>query len=94
MDIERNPKADRVAARATGIGVGFIALMVAWLVGAQLFAHVWGQPSAAYVALAVAVLVGVGVGALAIRRFLHVAARETVSDQKGHDVTTPEAQQA
>jgi hypothetical protein len=81
MEIERSPKADRVAAQATGVGVGFIALMLAWLVGARVFERIWGQPAAAYVALAVAVLVGLGVAAWAVRRFVRVALREAAAEQ-------------
>ena len=51
MDVERSPRADLVAARATGVGVGFITFMIAWLIGARLLERIWGQPSAAYVAL-------------------------------------------
>ncbi len=92
MDIQRNHKADRVAAQATGVGVGFIALMVTWLIGARLFERVWGQPSAAYVALATAVLVGVGAGAWAARRLVRVALKE-IEVQESRGAAAPETQQ-
>jgi divalent metal cation (Fe/Co/Zn/Cd) transporter len=63
-----NERADRVASRATGTGVGLIAFMIAWTVGARVTEHLWGPPASAYVALAVAVLTGIIVAHRAGRR--------------------------
>lgn len=92
MDVQRNSTADRVAAQATGVGVGFIAFMVAWLIAARLTERIWGQPSAAYVALATAVLVGAGVSGWAVRRFVRVAVREAAAQPEAL-VTARETQQ-
>lgn len=50
--------ADRVAAWATGAGIGFIALMVTWLVGSRAAALIWEPPLGPVVALAVAIVAG------------------------------------
>jgi hypothetical protein len=50
--------ADRVAAWATGSGIGLIALMLTWLIGNRLAAMVWGPPVGPTVALVGAILVG------------------------------------
>ena len=44
-------RADRVAARATGVGVGVLALMITRLVGARVAAQIWGPPSSAVAAM-------------------------------------------
>ena len=62
-------RADRVAARATGVGVGFLALMITWLIGARVTAQIWGPPSSAVVALAIAVVVGILAAVVSDRRF-------------------------
>ena len=64
-------RADRVAARATGVGVGFLALMITWLIGARVTDRIWGPPSSAVVALAVAVVVGILAAVLSGRRLAH-----------------------
>lgn len=51
-------RADGVAAWATGAGIGFIALMVAWLIGNRLTALVWAPPVGPAVAFGGAVLAG------------------------------------
>jgi hypothetical protein len=92
MDVQRNPTADRVAAQATGVGVGFIALMIAWLIAARLTERIWGRPSAAYVALAAALLIGTGVSGWAVRRFVRVTVREATAQPQA-PITPEEAQQ-
>lgn len=62
-------RADRVAARATGVGVGFLALMITWLIGARVTDRIWGPPSSAVVALAIAVAVGILAAVLSDRHF-------------------------
>ena len=64
-------RADRAAARATGVGVGFLALMITWLIGARVTDRIWGPPSSAVVALASAVAVGVLAAVVSGRRFSH-----------------------
>jgi hypothetical protein len=63
-------RADRVAARATGVGVGLLAFMIAWLIGARVTEQVWGPPSSAVVALAISVMVGIFVAVVAGQRLL------------------------
>lgn len=62
--------ADRVAARATGVGVGLLVFMVVWLVGARVTGQIWGPPSSAVTALAIAVVSGIVVSVVAGRRLL------------------------
>jgi hypothetical protein len=66
-----NATADRVAARATGVGVGLLAFMIAWLIGARVTEQIWGPPSSAVVALAISVMVGILVAVVAGHRLLH-----------------------
>lgn len=63
-------RADRVAARATGVGVGLLAFMIAWLVGARVTERIWGPPSSAVVALAIAVAAGILVAIIAGHRLV------------------------
>lgn len=67
----RVARADRVAARATGVGVGLLAFMVVWLIGARVTVRIWGPPSSAVVALAIAVVVGILAAVISGRRFAH-----------------------
>jgi hypothetical protein len=66
-----NRRADIIAARATGVGVGLIAFMVTWLVGVRITERIWGPPSSAIVAMALAIVVGVVATVVAGRRFVH-----------------------
>lgn len=50
--------AERVAAWTIGLGVGLIALMIAWLVGSRLAASVWEAPVGPTVAFIGAIVVG------------------------------------
>jgi len=70
-------RADRVAARATGVGVGVLAFMIAWLVGARVTELIWGPPSSAVVAMAIAVAVGILVAIVANRRLVRQQLTET-----------------
>ncbi|NMM25235.1 MAG: hypothetical protein HHJ11_17470 [Phycicoccus sp.] len=65
-----NPRADRVAAQATGVGVGLLAFMITWLIGARVTVHIWGPPSSAVVALVTAVVVGLAVSVVMGRRLV------------------------
>lgn len=51
-------RANLVAAWATGIGVGLLAFMIMWLLGARVAARIWGPPSGAIIAMLVALTVG------------------------------------
>ena len=57
--------ADRVAAWATGVGVGAMAFMLTWLIGNRLTEALWGPTTGAWVALVMAVIAGFAVTALA-----------------------------
>jgi len=63
----RDARADRIAARATGVGVGLLAFMITWLVAARVTDRIWGPPSSAVVAMAIAVAVGLFVAVVAGR---------------------------
>lgn len=66
----RDARADRVAAWATGVGVGLLGFMIAWLVGARVTERIWGPPSSAVVALAISVVVGIVVAVVAGHRLV------------------------
>jgi hypothetical protein len=53
--------ADRVAAWITGLGIGLIAMMLAWLAGNRLSALVWSPPVGPTVAFVGAIVVGLAV---------------------------------
>ncbi|HEV8681419.1 MAG TPA: hypothetical protein VGS09_01400 [Actinomycetota bacterium] len=61
-------RADRVAAWATGSGIGLIALMVTWLIGNRLAAVIWDPPVGPTVAFVGAILVGAVTAVLSGRR--------------------------
>lgn len=63
-------RADKVSAWMTGVGVGFIALMVTWLAGARLAGLVWDPPVGPIVALATAWAVGITTAVLMGRRLV------------------------
>lgn len=65
-------RADRIAARATGVGVGLLVFMVVWLVGVRLTEQIWDRPASAVVAMAIAVLVGSVVAVAAGHRLARV----------------------
>lgn len=77
---ERNDRADRaerVAAGVTGVGVGLLGFMIAWLVGARVTERIWGPPSSAVVALATSVVVGIVVTVVASHRLRRRALAES-----------------
>ncbi|HYO17530.1 MAG TPA: hypothetical protein VES02_02530 [Dermatophilaceae bacterium] len=63
-------RADRVAAWATGVGIGLLAFMITWLVGARVAEQIWGPPSSAVVALAGSVAAGIVVSVVAGHRLV------------------------
>jgi len=65
-----NARADRVAAQATGVGVGLLGFMIAWLIGARVTEQIWGPPSSAVVALVISLVVGIVVAVVAGRRLV------------------------
>lgn len=68
--VEHLGPAERVAAWATGIGVGLLAFMVTWLAGARITTGIWAQPRAAVIAMSIAVLVGIVCAVVIGRRLL------------------------
>ena len=60
--------ADRLAAWATGIGIGLIALMVAWLIGSRLAGLVWDPPLGPVVAFLGAIVVGAATAVISGQR--------------------------
>jgi len=66
--IAQDHRPDRVAARATGLGIGLIAFMLTWTIGARATTSVLEAPANAYVAMFIAIVVGVAVTLLAGRR--------------------------
>ncbi|MEO6143767.1 MAG: hypothetical protein ABIP19_07300 [Dermatophilaceae bacterium] len=78
----RDARADRIAARATGVGVGLLVFMVLWLVGARVTAQIWGPPSSAVVAMVIAVFVGILVAVFAGNRLVRRQLLETHQDPR------------
>jgi hypothetical protein len=71
--------ADRLAAWATGIGIGLIALMVAWLIGSRLAGLVWGPPLGPIVAFLGAIVVGAATAVISGQRL----ARRAMGERDG-----------
>jgi hypothetical protein len=63
-------RAEVVAARAVGVGVGLIVLMLVWLVGNRLAGLVWEPPVGPTVAFAGAIVIGFTTGVIAGRRLV------------------------
>lgn len=57
--------AERVAAWATGAGVGALAFILTWLIGNRLTELAWGRSAGAWVALVLSVVAGFGVTTVA-----------------------------
>lgn len=74
--VTADTRANLVAARATGVGVGLLAFMVLWTLGSQITIRMWGPPSGALIAMGIALLVGVVVTVTAWRRFVRTQLRE------------------
>jgi hypothetical protein len=56
---ESDPRADVIAARAIGVGVGLLTLMIAWLVGNRLLGLVLDAPEGPTTAFIAALILGV-----------------------------------
>lgn len=69
-------RADRVAAWATGAGIGFLVLMLTWLVGNRLAALVWAPPAGPTVAFLGAIATGVVVALVVGARLARKVALE------------------
>lgn len=52
-------RADRVAAWATGSGIGLMGLILIWLIGNRITALIWDPPMGPAVAFVAAILVGI-----------------------------------
>jgi hypothetical protein len=58
MSTTAEARADVVAARATGLGVGLIVFMLTWSIGARITERILDAPAHAYTAMGVALLAG------------------------------------
>lgn len=72
-------KADLVSAWMTGTGIGFLALMVSWLLGNRLTALVWGPPTGPVVALLGAIAIGIVTALVAGRRLADSVRRDSTA---------------
>lgn len=61
---------DRVAAVATAVGVGLIALMITWVLGNRLIELMWSPPVGPVVSLSLAVAAGVATSVVAARKLV------------------------
>lgn len=64
----RADRSELVGARAVGVGIGLIALMLAWLVGNPVTALAWDPPVGPTVAFLVAIAIGVTTAIVSGRR--------------------------
>ncbi len=71
-------RTDRIAARATGLGIGLIAFMVVWLVAARITTQLIGQPAGAYTAMTIALTIGAVTTVAAARRLTSSIARSSI----------------
>lgn len=58
MSTSADNRADLIAARATGLGIGLIVFMLTWTIGARVTEWLLDAPAHAYVAMAIALLTG------------------------------------
>jgi hypothetical protein len=58
MNEPASTRADHIAARAVGVGIGLIVFMLIWTLAARVAETVLGPPLHAYVAMGVAVISG------------------------------------
>ena len=74
-------RADRIAALATGVGVGLLAFMLVWLIGARVTERIWGPPASAVVALGAAFVAGILAAVVSGRRLVLRQASEALLQQ-------------
>jgi TRAP-type C4-dicarboxylate transport system permease small subunit len=55
---ESNARADRVAAWATGVGIGLLVFMVTWILGDRVLTRLLSPPEGPVAAMAFAILLG------------------------------------
>lgn len=68
MSTATDRRADRIAAHATGLGIGLMTFMLTWIVGVRITERLLETPTSAYVAMAIAVVTGIITTVLAGRR--------------------------
>lgn len=61
-------RAELIAARAVGVGIGLITLMLAWLVGNRMTALAWDPPVGPTVAFVGAIAIGMATAIVSGRR--------------------------
>lgn len=74
-----DPRADIIAARAIGVGVGLLTLMIAWLVGNRLLGLVLDAPEGPTAALITALILGVLVALVVGQRCVRSIDRDAVT---------------
>lgn len=74
-------RAEAIAARAIGVGIGLIALMLSWLVSSRLVALAWEAPVGPTIAFVGAILVGVATALVSGGRL----ARRVRDERRGLD---------
>jgi len=76
--------ADRVAARATGVGVGLVVFTVLWLVGNRLTSLLWDPPTGPVVAMAGALVTGGVMGWLVGARLVRSVSADSAATVERH----------
>lgn len=61
-------RAERIAARAAGLGIGLVVFMLTWTVGVRITERFIGSPGHAYLAMGIALVVGAVITLLAGQR--------------------------
>lgn len=69
-------RANRIAAQATGVGLGLLVFMVVWTLGSQIITRMWGPPSGALVAMGIALLAGIVMTITTWRRLVRTQLKE------------------
>lgn len=69
-------RANRIAAQATGVGIGLLVFMVVWTFGSQITTRMWGPPSGALVAMGIALLAGIVMTITTWRRLVRTQLKE------------------